>query len=283
MGLEGDCMVGENEISKPQDVTEFLSWAKKHIGVEFSKSTELLYKMNSANIKSTAEENDFFKKIHSIIRAEEEKFFLEYKSQLMMNDEETRFYVKPYASLLNKIFRLNVNWNKNFPHPPQKGWITPQNMYEIVDDMVRGKLVCKYADGPHILANILCENSNKCGVEGQYSDRSLDSGYYSVHCYFYIPVEIVLDVTSPEHVKRNVRIELQITSQLQDILYNITHQFYVKNRTKTSRSGSSWKWKFETNEFKAGFLGHALHLFEGIIVELRNDSISEDTVSESEE
>jgi hypothetical protein len=35
--------------------------------------------------------------------------------------------------------------------------------------------------------------------------------------------------------------------------------------------GDDWKWQFDTPRFKGSYIGHALHLLEGIILALKNE------------
>ncbi len=73
----------------------------------------------------------------------------------------------------------------------------------------------------------------------------------------------------------NLQVEIQLTTQLQEILYKITHKNYeVLRDQRIEGDRSAWKWEVKTNRFRAGYLGHTLHLLEAIIMDLRDEDIS---------
>jgi len=94
-------------------------------------------------------------------------------------------------------------------------------------------------------------------------------GYYAYHFYVFIPVEIA----TPNLESRTIsmRIEIQISSQLQEVLRKITHEFYEQRRNSVEADAQQWKWDFQSNQFRAGYVSHTLHLIEAIIVQLRDD------------
>jgi hypothetical protein len=83
-------------------------------------------------------------------------------------------------------------------------------------------------------------------------------------------------------VNSKIEVEIQLTTQLQEVLKNLTHQFYQVNRLKPSRT-SKWKWDYKTNRFRVGYLSHTLHLLESIIVEIRDNKTETIQLSEDSE
>jgi hypothetical protein len=67
-----------------------------------------------------------------------------------------------------------------------------------------------------------------------------------------------------------VEIEIQITTQLQEVLRSLTHKFYEAQRLQVVPDKGKWKWDFKSNRFKVGYLSHTLHLLESVILESRD-------------
>ena len=57
---------------------------------------------------------------------------------------EFAFQTKSFASVVDKTYRLNYNWNRNFPREPSTGWVRSTNWFSSLDDLVRTRLVCRY-------------------------------------------------------------------------------------------------------------------------------------------
>ena len=56
---------------------------------------------------------------------------------------------------------------------------------------------------------------------------------------------------------------------MQEVLKDLTHKFYEKQRVSIDKDKSKWKWDFSSSRFKVGYLSHTLHLLESIILESR--------------
>jgi hypothetical protein len=66
-----------------------------------------------------------------------------------------------------------------------------------------------------------------------------------------------------------LKTEIQITMQLHDALRDISHEIYQKQRLAITGSTKDWKWNFSSQEFLSSYIGHTLHLIEGLILDLR--------------
>ena len=67
----------------------------------------------------------------------------------------------------------------------------------------------------------------------------------------------------------SMKIEIQITTQLQEVIRKLLHSYYEGKRKSFNFADQSWKWKYQSNEFSASYLGHILHYIEGLIVQTR--------------
>jgi ppGpp synthetase/RelA/SpoT-type nucleotidyltranferase len=187
---------------------------------------------------------------------------------------------KTFESMIDKLYRLNVLWNNRWPRPPAANdwaagseaarWIGPYDCLRRLDDVIRTRIVCKYLDGPAFLTPMIKDLAEGNGIGCEVHPRELDAGYYSHHVYFDVEAETI----GPrfESVRTKSRVELQITTQLQDVLMSLTHRFYEKDRLQSSRREKPWRWDYKTARFKGAYLGHTLHLLEAIVIEVRDQS-----------
>jgi ppGpp synthetase/RelA/SpoT-type nucleotidyltranferase len=248
---------------------EYLDWSRDN-GMAFGDATERLYKANSSTALLAVQAHPFFRQLESDLRAWDEMERLRTGAPLLMTLEAPQLLQKPFSSVRNKCFRKNCVSNPNFPGAPSDGWVTPVDMYSRLNDLVRGTLVCKYVDGPKLLANYLHERAGVMGLVSRFDAESREQGYYAYHFYVSVPVGVLqADLTE---IEMPLQIEIQISTQLQEVMRKVTHDFYEDSRDTGLDEDGSWKWEIESNRFRAGYVSHTLHLLESIIVQLRNDS-----------
>jgi ppGpp synthetase/RelA/SpoT-type nucleotidyltranferase len=261
----------------PATDDEYITWARGALGVNFSDPREeLSYKQNASFIRTTAQSHDFFKGLDNFLKDYREAYYAQTGANLFMRGvPEVVLDIKSYNSAINKSFRHNVVLNKNFPAPPEGDWVRPINWFSIFNDIVRSTIVCKFIDGPQFLAEQLKDYATGLTLDSDYTTQQKDDGYYAYHYYVNIPVELLINGVAGVV---NVKIEIQLTTQLQEVLYEITHRYYEHLRNQRAVDPSKWKWEVNSNRFRAGYVSHTLHLLEAIILELRD---SDDTVAES--
>ena len=261
----------------PATDEEYIVWARDSLGVDFNeRSVELSYDLNATFALATAQGHGFFKELDNLLRESSEAYQTRKGADLFMGGlPRVKPVLKSYTSAVNKSFRHNIIWNKNFEDPPEGGWATPANWFSIFNDIVRSTVVCKFIDGPQFLAERLKAHAAALGVDSEYTSQQKDDGYYAYHFYVNIPVELLIN-GAPSVV--NVKVEIQLTTQLQEVLYKITHRYYEHLRNQRAADPSKWKWEVNSNRFRAGYVSHTLHLLEAIILELRD---SDDAVAEA--
>lgn len=256
--------------AKPQSVPEFVAWAREKLGADFDSKAENLYKGNSAIAWVAAQEHPFFRDISSFLVAADLAEQGRAGSLMLMNQNPPQLELKQWSAVLDKCYRLNIVWNREFPDPPKRGWVTPETVYGKITDLVRGTVICKHFDGPQLLAEQLQKRANDAGLEAFYYPQERDEGYYAYHFYVKLPMQLLrMDMS---HAEQIVHVELQLTTQLQELLRQITHQFYVEKRAQVTPLRDHWKWDSKSDRFKAGYVSHTLHLLEAIIVQLRDDA-----------
>jgi len=180
--------------------------------------------------------------------------------------------VKPYDSCLNKMYRLNVAWNKKWPQEREGGVVTPENWSNHFDDLIRCTLVARYLDGVEVLRSKLTAHFS--GKSYACEDRWLGrpSGYYACHFYFKRSFEFVNTSGYPATI--NTKVEIQLTTEMQENIRSMLRSKYETTRDQ----GDNWKvdqWKYDSKDFAASYIGHTLHFIEGLIVKLRNESFGE--------
>jgi hypothetical protein len=72
--------------------------------------------------------------------------------------------------------------------------------------------------------------------------------------------------------ERHIWVEIQLTTQLAEVITSLTHGLYAERREGTARAKHGvWKWDAGSQRFRSAYLGHGLHLLEGVIQIFRDD------------
>ncbi len=67
----------------------------------------------------------------------------------------------------------------------------------------------------------------------------------------------------------NMWVEIQVTTQLQEVLRKILHVVYERTRMISDDNQIPWQWRYKDDDFFINYLGHMLHNIEGLIMEIR--------------
>jgi hypothetical protein len=186
--------------------------------------------------------------------------------QLFPSEQRPILVAKRFDSLIDKVYRKNVIQNSNWPNPPEDGWIKQDNWYEKINDIVRTTIVVKYMDGVEHLTSSMASLCSELNFEFDMNLEARAEGYYAAHCYVDHKVDIPKVGFDTEMV--NIKLEIQVATQLQDAIRKLTHQGYVANRSK-EKSVDKWQWDYKDPNFTPNYLGHILHYVEGTIMEIR--------------
>lgn len=177
--------------------------------------------------------------------------------------------VKPFGSFLLKTYRKNISENVAWPDPPLKtGWIVPLEGLSKINDVIRTLFVVKYLDG----VEFLVERLEALALEGGFAFRSdleaKEEGYYAAHAYVSRVFEVPAEKWDTE--KLEATIELQVTTQVQELIRRLLHRYYEERRSRRQPSDAKWQWNYKSEEFGANYLGHILHYVEGMIMDIRD-------------
>ena len=65
--------------------------------------------------------------------------------------------------------------------------------------------------------------------------------------------------------------EIQITTQLKEVMRQLTHGQHQERRQKERPApDEKWQWDHRSKEFVPNYLGHMLHYLEGMIMQVRD-------------
>ena len=255
-------------MDRPKDIDEYKKWLEREFFVIINSKIENHYNSIAKKIKSDFEVS----KVWSDILIELDNYNTEYLAktnyQLFVNSNKPELVLKSFNSFLEKSFRKNIVNNKNFPMPPDSGWVLPSNWIENTNDILRTFFVVKYLDGVEFLMEKLkkCIERNSLKFQNHFEAR--DEGYYAVHLYTIFDFEVPMMNWDTEI--QSISVELQITTQLQEVIGKLTHQLYEGRRIINNKSQKKWQWDYESEEFTGNYLGHILHYVEGMIMDVRN-------------
>jgi hypothetical protein len=263
-----------NRTPGPKSQADYKNWAKTQLNCDFElKDEETLYNLNVSSAVQAVQAHLFWKNLPGLLLNLADEYRSQHDADLFPGDPMPHLATKTYESVIDKTFRLNVLWNRNWPSPPRSGWVTSNSLYALVNDLIRSKIVCTFLDGPGRVAAALEAEARQLGLSPIIKRLSRDEGYYSHHFYAHFPISFA---TISGVQQGTLAVELQITTQPQELLRQLTHVYYREQRIKPRDDRDEWQWNFRTNKFKARYISHALHLLEAMILDVRDTPEIED-------
>ena len=253
---------------RPIDIIQYKDWLKKEHGISITERIKNYYESVAKKIHSDFKKSDFWLSLTNNLNIIQQEYVLEKKYELFIGDTNTDLYIKPFDSYLLKTYRRNVVDNKSWPDPPREGWILPNINFSEINDIIRTCFIVKYLDGVTFLVDkiqILCEESK---LEYSVDYEAKEEGYYAAHNYVTFPCEIPGEDWDTTNIK--ILIELQVTTQLQEVIRKLLHKYYEDRRKSLVKSEIKWQWEYKSNEFATNYLGHILHYIEGMIMDVRD-------------
>ena len=254
---------------------QYPNWASENIGfnpvdVQFRRR----YTQNTTTLRTIVEQSDHWNSAQAVFSKLADAYN-EANGVALFTSGEARqpsLHIKPIDSVVEKTYRANILNNRNFPKPPTldgiEGWVTEENLFARMHDLIRCRLVCRYMDGPQYICEASKAELGGDVVSGVHSMET-ELGYYAWHLGLRVPAQVV----RPNGVVEDeaLTVEIQITTHLNDVLNDLTHLFYEGRRIAARAPDSLWKWQPDNAQFKGAYFGHTLHLLEGMIVELKNE------------
>lgn len=254
---------------RPSCMSEYCEWLHNKHNVTVNSRTENQFNSIALKVNKDFQASSFWSDLGRSMQAYNEEYMLRTEYPLFVNSATLPLMdIKSYDSFLLKTFRNNITRNPLWPEPPEGGWLLPSNWISRSNDIVRTCFVVKYLDGVEFLIDKLITLARTHALDcNKYYVAGTD-GYYAAHVYIRTQFEIPRIDFDTEKVQMSV--ELQITSQLQEVIRKLLHQHFEKRRKLINPPGTEWQWNYKSDEFATNYLGHILHYVEGMIMEVRN-------------
>lgn len=266
-------------VEKPRSVKDYRRWLDENHGVSIDQTDQTYYESVVRKLRSDFASSEFWGSLSESLRRWDAEFRIRTGYKLVPDrDAVPELLEKPWESFLEKTFRKNIVHNEFWPDPPDGGWLLPPEWVTRVSDCVRTSFVAQYLDGAKELSDRLIQLSESFDLSQKVDYEARSEGYYAIH------VNIVSDYALPktnwDTQTREAAVELQVTTQLQNVIRRLTHQYYDNRRAEVEhhRSAEPWQWQYESDEFIANYLGHILHYVEGMIMEVRQRQREESTL-----
>jgi len=253
--------------SKTPTVEEYKKWLYKEHNVEKTSLTRAYYESVSNKIFMAFTSSDFWKEIPTQLERLNQRYFMQTGYQLLTTDTRPNMKIKPFESFLQKTLRKNVSENSNWPGEPREGWLLPDNWYSQINDIIRTMFVVKYLDGVTFFVDNLTSRLSELDMISNVDFEAREEGYYAAHLYTDYECEIPKEDWDTKRIR--VKVEMQITTQLQEVIKNMLHKFYEEKRIRRKVSELKWQWDYRSEEFATNYLGHILHYVEGMIMDIR--------------
>jgi ppGpp synthetase/RelA/SpoT-type nucleotidyltranferase len=265
-------MTHESMLSQLAEATE----------VDFNAS-ETPFKTFMTGVESGVQESDFFEAlldIHASLADERVVGKIRGVEAWADGEQNFRLVPKSWTSVVDKLYRINIEDNKQYTSPPflptiqqraakegptRQTWITPKNAHEVADDLIRTKFVVPFADGVVNVSDQVTAATDRCGLPRYRRYHAKDSGYHARHHY------ILIAVPGYDGNDTTVAVEVKILTKFQDTLGELTHLLYELKRKGSIQAEEKRKlaWLFDSPDFSASYVGHTGHFIEASIVELK--------------
>lgn len=253
--------------TKPETVAAYLEWLQSEHKVNRNFLSRHYYDSVSSAVQRSIDASAFWQSLVSDFSRIHQEYQLDSEYSLFISNSLPQLLIKPHRSFIEKTYRTNVVHNEEWDSSPRHGWLLPGNWFTKVHDVVRTQFVVKYLDGVDFLVNSIQEITHKYGMTYSVDYEAKEEGYYAAHAY----TEFICEVPDVDWDTRiiTVSLEIQITTQLQDVIRTLLHKHYEDRRMKSSDSSVKWQWDYTSDEFSTNYLGHILHYVEGMIMEIR--------------
>jgi ppGpp synthetase/RelA/SpoT-type nucleotidyltranferase len=266
--LEGSDVFDEKNIFDKPSISQYKDWLKKIHKIEISDSTQTYYEAVVSKMLSEFSKSQYWESVRRKMSAINEQYFLDTNYYLFDHLKDGLLCVKSFDSFFLKTYRNNIINNSNWPNQPVNGWILPDNWFSKINDIVRTFYVVKYIDGVGYLADKLRQTAFDLSIPCRLDLEAKETGYYAAH--FYVDFECEVPCENWDTRSEVISIEIQITTQLQEVIRSLLHKYYEERRCECTVSDVNWQWDYKSNEFATNYLGHILHYIEAMIIDVRD-------------
>jgi len=252
---------------KPKNIEEYKEWLKRIHNITITKREITYYESICRDMKEFFIGDTFWKQLNDKLKTYEWDYSQKNSGYKLLYDTEVILVSKPFKSFFSKTFRRNIIENNNWPNEPYGGWVLPIDCLENINDILRTLIAVKYLDGVKFISERIKELCREFDKKCEVIYQAKEEGYYAVHLY--TDQEFEIPKIDWDSKKISIKIEFQITTQLQEIIRKLLHVYYEQKREALTFKETKWQWDYGTDEFAANYLGHILHYVEGMIMEIR--------------
>lgn len=260
--------MSEVSVDEIPSLEDFPLWMEEHAGITIDSTHIEHYNTARMRMQEQLEKSSFWDLVCRRIIESDDEYFGEHGTELLKERRAPKIGTKPGDSFLEKVYRQNVIDNTGFPSEPETRWVTPDNWFSKIDDIVRTTVVVRYLDGIEYLAARLvaaCSEESTLGANCKYLAKL--EGYYAAHLYFGMEFEIPGMKWDSQRVMSQV--EIQITTQIKEVIKELIHPHYAEERLRRHSEEERWQWRYERPEFARNYLGHIIQYVEGVMVGIR--------------
>jgi hypothetical protein len=256
---------------KPIDLGAFIKWGESTGNCSIGPTERARYTSVTRDANRLFTESDVWAQCQVALRDASDLYRVATDYDLFYSQDgfNPKWMEKPVASAVEKCFRANVLHNEIWPAPPSEGWICPDNWFFRLNDNLRTSISVRYLDGVITVVDALTACLDSQGITPTVEMQARSHGYYGAHFGF----THTFSVPGPswDMVEVEIPIEIQVRTDLQAAIVQMTHKYYESRRMKDNEeSDEVWQWKYDSQEFIPNYLGHILHYLEGMIMEVRD-------------
>jgi hypothetical protein len=258
------------EVVKPATLEEYADLMWTDFDIDYDRLEDEYRRVVTA-IKRQFVNGTFWQRVLAVLPELESRYYVE-TGFLMATPRVPEVLEKSWDTFWLKTFRRNISENLRWPRPPVGGWLVPDRWFTQIGDAVRSRFVVRYLDGIGQLVEELESTARASGMRSTTAFQATREGYYAAHVSlagrFEIPRATFDTYITP------ARVEIQVTTQVKDVIQELLHKFYEERRRSTDPLPASLEWDYSSDAFRASYLGHLAHHMEGLIMELRQEDNS---------
>ena len=251
------------------DYKSYPDWFEETFNLSLYDKPASIFEFTMSKVYKDFVNSDFWIELCHNLKNYNDEYYLAQDYHLLKTDAPPQLMSKTYSSVINKSFRKNIINNKFYPDPPDYGWVTPDNWFEKTNDLLRTTITVKYLDGVEFLEKKVRELAEKHNFIFDVDYEAREEGYYAAH----ITIKGKLNIVDEKWDEREILfpIEIQITTQLQEVIKGLLHKMYEEARVAHgAETEKKWQWDYKSLQFSSNYLGHILHYVEGMILEVRD-------------
>lgn len=257
-----------SDATRPEFGQQYELWLNQNCGILSLAPYQNNYKIVTEQLRDSFTKSSFWTKLLADLKEVDDQYTIDFKFPLISTFSPD-VLIKPWNSLIEKSFRRNVAQNTNFPEPPDAGWVIPPEWFSLTKDIVRTSIIVKYIDGVPLVLKKLIERAQAEKLDYEHELQTREDGYYGAHFNLHLPCSIPTMAWETE--RREIIFEIQITTQIKDVIKRLLHSYYEDHRVRGKKSLlADIAWNYKDDEFVATYLGHILHYVEGMIIEARD-------------